>query len=227
MNTKTITVLAAILILASVTCLLFLRSKGTQESDTSTNLTALTPEEWSLVSAKFYRDMGFFDEYASLSDNELAAELQQMTKAECGEGFNPADVFSDLLLLSWDKNRVWWDDTEADVYKGNNVYVETLEEWARISRGAFLPENITETWESEQGPVWVDFTLDGTHHRLQPQYNGDWLDISIIDDINRLIRKTDYRFEVYEAFDQTAFVVVLTQGEKLELEQKRGWRFQY
>ena len=99
-----------------------------------------------------------------------------------------------------------------------------------ISRGAFSPDNIEETWESEKGPIWVSFTLNGTQHRIHPEYlnpGPDFIDVSILRDINRLIVGTGYQFEVQDALDedQAAFIVVLTADEKEKLERERGWRF--
>jgi hypothetical protein len=199
---------------------------------------------WILEAVRYYRRLGFFSQYSDLSDEALAEQLEALVEGEWAERFtasqselriedewsemlrSPDDVpYADLTLLRTDGTRVWWEDTEADVCAANRVYTETLRAWAGISRGAFSPQEITETWESEEGPITVRFTLDGHERVLHPEYADDWLDQRIVVPINRWIRKSGYAFEMYDAFDQTAFVVVLTPEEKRKLEQERGWRF--
>jgi len=197
-----------------------------------------------IEAVRYYRGLDFFSQYSDLSDEALAERLVTVIEDEWGQTFtadpggprvvdewgetisSPDSVpFADLSLLRADSTRVWWEDTEADVCKRNQVYVETLRAWADISRGAFSPQNIIEAWEDEAGPVSVTFMLDGVERRLQPEYLDDYIDMGIVVPINGWIRKTGYAIELYEAFDQTAFVVVLTPDEKRKLEQERSWRF--
>jgi hypothetical protein len=199
---------------------------------------------WIVEAVRYYRGLGFFSEHAALSDEALAQHVESLIEDEWGETFtadqsgpmvvdewgdtltSPENVrFAELTLLRADSARVWWEDTEADVCAANQVYVETLRAWAGISRGAFSPREITETWESDEGPITVRFTLDGDERTLHPEYLDDWLDMEILVPLNGWLRHTGYAFELYEAFDQTAFLVVLTPDEKQRLERERGWRF--
>ena len=185
----------------------------------------ISSKDWLVESVQYFRELGFFDKYHSLPNSELVATLENLYREEWGEIFNPEDMLADLLLVKWDENRVWWEDTEADVCSGNGVYKRTLKEWAAISRGVFSPANIQEDWESEDGPVTITFTHDQQTVQLHPQFLDDYIDISILPQINKLIYSSGMEFAVYKVFDQTAFVVVLTAQEKGKLQNERGWRF--
>ncbi len=182
-------------------------------------------EVWLLEAVKYFRTLGFFAEDAALSDQELASQLKQRYLERVGEDFKPSDSLADLSLLALDDTRAWWNDAEADVFNGHEVYVRTLQAWGAISRGSFLPEDIEETWESEAGPVRLTFTHKGRRFKLNPEYLNDFLDLTILMPVNQLIADTGVQFEVYEPFDQTAFIVALTLSEKARLQTERGWRF--
>jgi hypothetical protein len=131
----------------------------------------------------------------------------------------------DLAIAQQDHARVWWQDLEADVAPENEVYVQTLAAWSEISGGAFDPGDITETWAGSKGPVTVRFSLADGVHELHPAYLEDWIDPGILAPIDALIASPGRRFELYKAFDQTAFVIALSDLERKALEA-RGWCFQ-
>jgi hypothetical protein len=180
------------------------------------------PLDWTVNSVRYFRDLGFFEEHGELSEDALAARIEVRHLAQWGTLFDPADPLADLQLLQYDPERIWWKDTEADVCPGNNVYVRVLEEWARISRGYFLPQKVSEKWLSKRS-VTVEFVFEGIPRRVIPKYRDDYLDVSILGEINKLLAVG--RFELYEPFDQTAYVVFLTNEEKRRLERERQWRF--
>ena len=84
-------------------------------------------------------------------------------------------------------------------------------EWAQISR--------------DGGSIAVEFKLDGRPVRLKPRYDGDWLDLSILEPINRLIAPSGYQFVVPKIWDQVAYVLALTAEEQARLASERGWEF--
>jgi hypothetical protein len=180
---------------------------------------------WLLEFVRYYRNLQFFYEYKDLPDHDLARQLESFWEEEMGVTFDPSDPKIDLYLLRWDNNRVWWHDTEADVCIGNEVYASTLEDWADISRGVFIPEDVTETWKTSTGPIELDFTYRDKRYRIDATYLDDWLDLNILSEINQLIREKNYQFEVCNTGEQTGFVTVLTPAEKLQLEAERGWKF--
>lgn len=168
--------------------------------------TQVSSEQWLLTAITYFRELSFFEKQASLSDTELAAMLRQLHDAEEGEDFDPIDSYSDLLLLRWDEQRVWWDEVEADVCAENSVYERVIQEWGNISRGSFFPENVKETWHAEEGPVEITFVHRGEPVEIRPNYLDDYIDIDILGAINGLIQDTGIQFEVYRIFDQSAFV---------------------
>lgn len=182
-------------------------------------------QEWLLHTIRYFRSIGFFETHSHLSDHELAAMLRQWREKQWGKDFDPSSIFSELGLLSWDKDRVWWKDTEADVCSGRTAYKRTITEWSNISRGTFLPENIQETWRSEQGPIEISCIQRGRLVTLHPEYLEDYIDLGLLVQINALISDTGMQFELYKPFDQTGFVLTLTADEKRRLQTERGWHF--
>jgi hypothetical protein len=108
--------------------------------------------------------------------------------------------------------------------RGNAVYENTITEWANISNGAFSPTSIKETWKSDTGPITITFELEGQEISIQPEYTDDYIDTKILFQINELTKNSGKQFEMHKAFDQTAFIVCLTNEEKGALTE-RGWKF--
>jgi len=171
------------------------------------------------------RRIGLFADRAALTDAALVDEVTAAIKEVWGDQIKSDDPLMDLFVAERDADRAWWRDLEADVAQGNEVYATTVEEWAAISVGAFTVSGIRETWASGRGPVTVVFERDGISHQLRPEYLEDWIDPRIATPINALIATSGRRFEFFEAFDQTAFVMALTSDERAALEH-RGWCFE-
>ena len=176
-------------------------------------------------SVNWFRALGFFQDKENISDEKLAEKINREHVALSGEDIDPQRPFSDLLLLSYDKKRVWWEDTEADVLDGNNVYIDFINDLSRISRGKFSPSEITESWETDEGPIYVQFLFNGERITINPKYIYDYIDVEIISDINKLFPTDKEKFEMYKPFDQTAFILMLSKDEKSKLQKKRGWVF--
>jgi hypothetical protein len=170
------------------------------------------------------REAGLFADRADLTDAELAAEIEREL-TDSYVGVDQQDPFVELLVAEQDPSRVWWADLEADVIDGNDVYPSVLDEWAQISVGAFAPSAIEESWAGPEGPVTVTFEHDGTTQSIEPAFLEDWIDPGIVVPINELIAPSGRRFELVKAFDQTAFVMALTEDERAALES-RGWCFE-
>jgi hypothetical protein len=171
------------------------------------------------------REIGLFADRQDLSDEDLSQSVEAQLDTTYGGQLPADDPLVDLIVAAADESRVWWSDLEADVDAENQVYASTLEEWAAISEGAFEPHDIEERWNSGSGPVTVTFTLDGTAVALAPEYLEDWIDPRILTPINDQIADTGRRFELFQTFDQSAFVMALTAKERAALEA-RGWCFQ-
>lgn len=180
---------------------------------------------WLVQSIAFFRTLHFFPQFAHLSDEAFASELLHKWQAMFDTPLDLSRRDIDLEILMWDTERVWWEDLEADVCDGNDIYIETIKGWAAISRGVFQPLTIREWWASETGPIYVEFEHDGQHLVLTPEYLDDYIDIHVLHQINRAIQQSGIEFAVYKPFDQTAFVVALTAEEQRALAARRGWQF--
>jgi hypothetical protein len=171
------------------------------------------------------RKLGLFADRAGLSDEDLSAEITAALGDTWGDVSQIPDRLVDLAVADQDRHRVWWRDLEADVVKENEVYAQTIAEWGEISEGDFLPTDIVETWSGDAGPVVVTYKLAGVEQRLTPAYLEDWIDPTILVPINGSIAASGRRFELYKAFDQSAFVMALTGDERAAFEA-RGWCFE-
>ncbi len=112
------------------------------------------------------RKIGFFADRKGDSDAAVAADVQSDIESASGSPADAGDRMLDLMVAATDANRVWWNDLEADVGPDNAVYEETLGEWAAISKGAFAPTGIKESWGADTGPVSVTYQLDGSKQTL-------------------------------------------------------------
>ena len=180
--------------------------------------------KWALPAVRFFRGLGFLGSFAGLSDEELARRFCSDVGHESMWKNGPPKL-ADLHLLASDESRVWWGDPEADVCTENEVYRRVLPEWGRISRGTFSPQDVTEAWGSERGPITVEFTHSNARHALHPRYLDDYIDTGILGDINHLIAGSGFRYWVYNDVDyQSTFITVLSPEEKALLERERSWR---
>ena len=186
-----------------------------------------TPREFLLDCARFYRGLGFFAQHASLTDEALADELERIRREEWEWHLDPDRTEDQLTLASWDKDRVWWEDAYEWLGDLETMYTDALLGWARVSRGAFRPTDIVETWASPDGPVTVEFTMDGVRYRLTPKIEGspETLDLDVLGPINALIAPSGLRFQEVDTTDQTTCLVAMTPAEREAL-ARRGWPLQ-
>lgn len=171
------------------------------------------------------RSIGLFADRSTASTDEIATDVRAATDQTWGE--LPDDVLPllDLIVAEQDRARVWWRDLEADVADGNRVYESAIGELAAISLGELRVIEIAETWGSSAGPVTVTVTLDDAAIELHPVMLEDWIDPGILVDLNLAMGDDGRVFEMYKAFDQTAFVMALTDEDRKALEG-RGWCFE-
>jgi len=176
-----------------------------------------------LESVRALRSIGFFADRTG-SDADVAATLVDDYRDSWGSDPHDDEALLDLDLLRFDEDRAWWEDTEADVLPGNDAYVEAIRGWAAISREALHPEAPSESWDSPTGPIRIRLSQDGRVHELVARYLDDYLDMGVLDGLNRVIADSPYRFRMHAAFDQTAFVIACDERERRLLEE-RGWSF--
>ncbi len=182
---------------------------------------------WFEELVQYFVDLGFFEDIASSETSERDADIRKRFRDEFGREVPnlPRSNLAHMKVLAQDRTRVWWNDLEADVSSGNKVYIRTLEALGHISLGYFEPVAIEETWSTETGPISVRFELSGAQIELNPEYGADYIDIRILDDLNKLLQGTPIRFEMITPFDQTAYVVTLTIDQKQKLSNDLGWTF--
>jgi hypothetical protein len=189
------------------------------------SLTNCSKEEL-LSSLVYFSQLGFYPADRSTSDQSTLLERIAGSWESCGgksSGLSAPHL--DLQLLRWDQERVWWHELELDVCAGNDRYVSMLFNLAQISRGTFNVQDVSETWESPQGPICLQFVMGQENFQLQPKYLDGWLDLNIIRKINSVIPSKKNRFEIVATGGQSAFVTLLSRSEKKLIKQDRGWSF--
>jgi hypothetical protein len=179
---------------------------------------------WLVATVRDLRALGFFADLTR-DDARMAADLAADHAAEWGSPPEPGADLIELELARQDADRVWWEDTEADVAPGNDAYVELIEGLARISRGGLAPTAVTEAWEGDGGPVRIGIELPRGAVEITPRYLDDYFDIeTVLAHLNDALPVDAPRFALYSPFDQTAFVTCVTDPERRRLEE-RGWSF--
>jgi hypothetical protein len=168
-----------------------------------------------------YQAAGFFK-------GDSAQAIRVAFEREWDEPPPLATRADELMLLGYDRERVWYEDIERDVIEGNDAYVEAFREWSGIAAGAFEPRDVSEAWAGEEGPVTIAFRLGGRRHEIKAAGQGDFLDLCVLTaGINPLIEETGRQFAVYRPdamLGQRAFVVAITPRERAAL-QAREWVF--
>ncbi len=182
---------------------------------------------WLREALPYYRALGFFAGERHSSDTDLAATVRAYHGADWDDVVLEAEdmATADQWLLMADTARVWFHDLEG-VYRGENAYAVSLQEWATISRDAFTPAEIAETWESDRGPVNVSFSLHGRRHTfVHADGHDDFINLRIVRMINQLLTPAPYRLEAADNLGDCRFIVALTSEEKHRLRTERGWSF--
>lgn len=132
----------------------------------------------------------------------------------------------DLTLLSCDPRRALYDLLFFGdaLQPKNKVYIGVVQHLAKVSRGAFKPQNIEEVWHSQEGPIELSFDLAERRHTIKVNVWGQIFDFRILLQLNRLMWDTPYRFEMVP-LDDMLFVTVLKPEEKSDMERLRGLSF--
>lgn len=132
----------------------------------------------------------------------------------------------DLIVASFDRNRVWWQDRDR-VYRGHDGIAATIREWSLISRGAFQPENIVASWGEDGEMIVVTYSLDGEQHSYIHVTSLDtYVDtVALRDTINPLIADSGYQIVICEVRGDPNVVLFLTEDERRRLAEERGWQF--
>jgi hypothetical protein len=184
----------------------------------------LESKNWVPLALDYFRELGFFRSTSS-SERSSFDELITEFQARLSRDSSNAREVDLVLLLALDRNRIWWDDTEI-VYH-DQVYTEVLNEWSNISEGQFNPIAIDERWSEDNSSVSLSFEFEGELRTIQRSVSGDWLDLSILADINQLIVGTGHQFVLFnEPRDQTAVVACISQATRVKLQHELGISFE-
>lgn len=196
---------------------------------------AFGPAEAGLSSRfAYFRALGFFDDLARSPERDAVQEIvRRLGKAPTTVPNNPR---ADYETVKADAARVWWRDLDAEPSPKSKTYEKTLREWASISRGAFSPTEVQETWDyevEENGAVKsfnvrkieISFTAGSRARSLRLRYLADALDMQGLLKVNEVIAPSGYQFEACLPSSDAVLVVVLTADEKRRLVQERGWKF--
>ncbi len=187
-----------------------------------------------IESIRYYLELGFFEDYRSLSDEELLNavgqlkiekdELKQEVDYELGSDELLYELSSDYYIYPLDKKRVFtigvdhlYGDPSAPGFQFSG-YVQLMNLLSQISRGKLLPSEMT-----DMGLRRFQFTLDGNKYELEPNgFSDDPLVLA--EDVNSILLPQGYQFEQIDT-NPDADLVLLTPEEKQKLEQERGLKF--
>lgn len=187
-----------------------------------------------LDAARYYRDKGFFSAWSKLSNIEFEAKFLQFyqdRKFDKNPDEDPfhADneyfIYSDAFVLGLDTERVWFTNTEADVKEGSKAYNGMLDKLSKLSQGKFNPTQVEEKWVTEDGPLRVEFMLNGKQQMIHPTYYEEYLDESVIYDLNEMIKDSGYMFATVWV-EEGIMVTWLKQEEKTQIEKDRLMPFE-
>jgi hypothetical protein len=186
-------------------------------------------EEWLIDAVDFYLPRGFFRQVKGTPQDLVARLLPHLEAQEEDQELTEEELDSpefDLFFLSFDPMRTLYEsmDFGAALGPGLDAYVDTVKALARISRGAFNPDQITESWDGPKGPIRISFTVEAKEKTLKVDTWGGMFDFRILLQLNLLIWDTPYRYEM-APMDDILFVTVLTAAEKTELERLRNLAF--
>jgi Pentapeptide repeats (8 copies) len=177
-------------------------------------------KSWVIETIQYYRKIDFFTQYIALSDEELTNTLKHLCGKEAHITGGNFDARGDWEVIRYDRQRII--EISLDALYGDDPgeysfdsYLETLQSWANISRGAFQPDDIINVDD-----YLLEFTLNGSRYTLNP-----WEDPNqLAPQINSLIAQTGYQFEVWN-LSPDCLITVLTSEEKQRLQSERNWSF--
>jgi hypothetical protein len=195
----------------------------------------IIPKEEVVNNIGLLKSAGFFKEWESLSANETYDSLYELRKKEYKEIFesdyDPKMNLEPIEIAEYDKSKLLFLDLEADVFNGNNVYKLVINRFSELSDGKFNPTELTETWESNGGPIKVSFISDNKITEFEPEYNNDWLHESVFTICKEKLAEKGVPL-VYcldndgYGYGQAIAIMRLTKSEQKILENGLNWKFE-
>lgn len=137
--------------------------------------------DWLINRTRFYQSLNFFEKYRDLSDEELADRMIWLAQARTGGEI--ATLFwedYDFFILCLDTDRVlqvatdWLYGSQPPQYNFD-CFLGTIQRLSKISRGAFVPQDIKEVCSGRMEVILKDrYTEEGLpdHYYIQKFYSG-------------------------------------------------------
>ena len=198
--------------------------------------------DWLISRTRFYQDLNFFEEYKDLSDEELADQMIWLGQARTGDKISTLFYEGfDFFILCLDTNRVLQIGTDWLYGSGSlppeynfECFLGTIQRLSRISRGAFVPQNIKEVCQGRVEVILKDrYTEEGfpDHYNIQKFYSGtiEFVlndenysltpkgapddPLSLARQINPIILKSGYQFAVDGSGCPDVLIFAMTTGE--------------
>lgn len=174
--------------------------------------------DWFAQAVLYFRQLGFYQEHKDVADDDLVKRIKNLRRHEDGEKL--AHNTRLLLILAEDKKRVWYCDTEI-----HQEFEKLLKAWGAISCGEFLPENIVETRSKNDDVIHIRFRHKNQPMEILANDYVEWIDISILEEINETIKSSGIQFCDIITDTQEACIVSLTASQKMHLEKDLGLKF--
>ncbi|OXA78561.1 hypothetical protein SAMN05444397_10955 [Flavobacterium aquidurense] len=219
-----------------ITILVFLIfiSCNNPRKDKKVNVEKKISKEKVIENIAVLRKCGFYEEFQNLTDTEVYNKLHSNRIKEYSEMFkkpyDPGMNIDEFDLGCLDKHKMLYMDLESDVCAQNKVYRDVINMFSVISKGTFNPENIEEKWQSESGPITIQFKSNNEIIKFEPEYSDDWLDGKIFDIcINQIkiknIRIVECLGESKYGYGQCVSFMRLTESEQKILEKEYHYKF--
>lgn len=166
--------------------------------------------------------------YQILIENGFFAEGVPIINFNTRKIIKKKFVEESIYLALEDKNKIFYFDLEGDVMKENLSYTYFLEEMKSFTLGHFSPSNIQESWETNGGPIVINYTCENKIFTFSPSYNDDWYDISeCMKQINEILKAKGYGIYTISAefiSGQDVLFIFLSDTEKENLKERLGWQ---
>lgn len=119
---------------------------------------------------------------------------------------------------------LWHFDTECIENEGD--YANIVARMAQMAQGALPLENISDHLDPEKEEAWAAFSLNGHSHRINLEYQDDWVDGALFTHLAALLEKTapSLRFIYYDTGYQDCLLGCVT-GEQLARLRRLGLNF--
>ncbi|MEM3649048.1 MAG: hypothetical protein QW506_07805 [Thermoproteota archaeon] len=190
-------------------------------------------------SIEYLRKLGFFEDYANLTSEEIFKKISEMKTFlknldEEGHLWMGKSIFEiDRCIALFDNKRVWGVESEYYVTRPQpGVGLHFLNKLAGISRGVFQPIIIREECKTEKnaegrpnsGYCRVYFTFRGREEVVEFlwDWKNGWDFLPALQKLNQILKGTGYRYyRIYEL--GVYYFIVLRPWEVGKLKKERRW----